>query len=231
MVHPASIHTGSSASLSNSSLLLSLMLRSSSQVGSLLSNSKPVTSSATPSTSSLAHSSTLTTVPSSSSSPKMQFPITSSPFNPFNLTLRSAFPTTPGPSPSNATLEAPYIAFGCTTTAGDPGHDERSCSCLSEVYTWYATQSTGELTTSVCHTAGETSYGYHFSPGCSLETSTLLATPRVAPDRCCGYCDIIAPTVRIVFWAPPVTASSNLTTSGNFSISTATTVVDNGFTL
>lgn len=159
------------------------------------------------------------------------FPITASPFDPFNSTLRPNFPTTAGLLPSNASMGMPYIEFGCTTTPGDPGHDERSCSCLSQALTWEALQSTGETTRTICHSSGQMSYGYEFSAGCAVETSALFATPWVAPESCCAYCSIVAPTVRIAFWESPETLALNLTTIGKSSLSTASTVVDDGFTL
>lgn len=110
-------------------------------------------------------------------------------------------------------------------------HDERSCRCQSQVSTWYATQSAGMLTTTTCRATAETTYGQIFPSGCSTLTETQLATSWSAPASCCGYCAIAMPTVRLVFWAPATAASNLSTIVGNFSLSTASTVVDDGFTL
>ncbi|KAK0507709.1 hypothetical protein JMJ35_009598 [Cladonia borealis] len=212
LTYSLSLNTETAQSLSFPSSLLSA------------SSSNAITSSA--GTSSAAKTATPSTAP---------FPITASPFNPFKssgIAGSSGFPITSGSSnSSNASINAPFIEIGCTPIPTDPWHDAASCSCQSEVYSWYATQSTGELTTTVCYTSGQHAYGYYYSPGCSPTTETLLATSWTAPDRCCGYCDIDVPTVRIVFWAPPATVSSNFTTKKtNYTLSTASTVVENGFT-
>ncbi|KAL9024195.1 MAG: hypothetical protein Q9196_006696, partial [Gyalolechia fulgens] len=161
--------------------------------------------------------------------------ITSTPAASSQRLYNSSFPITSGPTTSgNASIQAPYIRFGCTPDSIDAWHDARSCSCQSRLYTYYATQSTGETISTVCHTSGEESYGLRYSAGCSLTTSPLLKTPCVAPDDCCGYCKIEVPTVRIVYW-PPETAAPNVSyTAGNFSAPRVqkgpVTVVEDGYT-
>ena len=203
---------------------LSSTFSTSSRVAFASSGSQSTSSSATVSTPGTASTSLPLTTP---------FPITASPSNLYKLPYGSNLGTGSGlPHSSNASIGAPYIAFGCTPVSTDPWHDAASCSCQSEVYSWYATQSTGEMTTTVCHTSGEHAYGYYYSAGCSLTTETQLATSWTAPDRCCGYCAIAVPTVRIVYWGPPETVASNVTTkASNFTLSTASTMVEDGFTL
>ena len=201
-----------------------------------LSGSRPGTS---PNTSSIIQPSASTRAP---------FPITSSPsgrfsrgfVRPSNLPASGVFPGSgqvSGSAPfgygnaSMSTEEPWFYVPACTPVKSDPWQDAKSCSCVSEVYSWYHSQSTGMLTTSICHTTEGQSYGMQYSSGCSPTTETLLATSWSPPSSCCAYCAIAMPTVRLVFWEPQTAASNFSTIRGNFSLSTASTVVDDGFTL
>lgn len=121
------------------------------------------------------------------------------------------------------------------TSSDDPWHDERSCSCVSKAETFYTTEATGTITTTVCHsTEGET-YGLHYSSGCSLTTSTLLRHSWDAVEQgCCNYCKIEVPTVRIIFWEARTTDKNASYTAGNFTATRrqlpVSTLVEDGFT-
>ncbi|KAL9612366.1 MAG: hypothetical protein Q9167_003053 [Letrouitia subvulpina] len=176
-----------------------------------------------------------TTLRSVASSARASSSITSGPLT-SSAPLSSGFPITSGPSfTSNASIPVPYIGFECLTNSDDPWHDERSCSCVSKAETFYATEATGTITTTVCHsTEGET-YGLHYSSGCSLTTSTLLRHPWDAVEQgCCNYCKIEVPTVRIIFWEARTTDTNASYTAGNFTATRrqvpVSTLVEDGFT-
>ena len=208
----------------------------------------PLSRSSFPSGSQPGISPNTTRVGNPSAPTKAPFPITSSPsgrfskgfVRPSGLPASGIFPGSgqvSGSAPfalGNASMstEQPWFYVpDCTPVARDPWQDARSCQCKSELYSWYHSQSTGMLTTSVCHTTAGQSYGLQYSSGCSPTTETLLATAWDPSSSCCNYCAIAMPTVRLVFWEPQTAASNFSTIRGNYTLSTATTVVDDGFTL